>query len=452
MGRKTTRRGRSDLGSIEQLPSGRYRAYYRYEGRKFTGPHTFDSHAAAVAWLSTERSERARGTWKDPELGRVKLRDWATTWLNSRVNLADSTRRNHLHSLNRWVLPYLGDRDLGDLTAPMVRQWFTTVSADAHAAATQPRPSGHTTHGHPARQWAREHGYDVKPTGRLPRHVLAAWQAATQRPTETSAPGTNATRPGAVAACNAYRTLRACLNAAVRDGLMDSSPCKVEGAGQVKHPERIPATPDEVAALVELMPADLAAAVWVAAWSGLRYGELFALARKHVDLSRGTLTVHRTLTRARTFGAPKTASSVRTVWLPDFVTQALSRHMDQHTGPGPDALIFAAATGAPARQAHVNKHFRRAARAIGRDDLHWHDLRHTGATLAYTAGGTVRDVQRRLGHSTARAAMIYAHALDDGDRLLAERLQAAYAPRTVEPPEGPQPPSRACLLMREARG
>jgi len=63
---------------------------------------------------------------------------------------------------------------------------------------------------------------------------------------------------------------------------------------------------------------------------------------------------------------------------------------------------------------------------IGRPELHWHDLRHTGATLAYRAGATVKDVQRRLGHATTRAAMIYAHAADDSDQLIAQRLDDAY--------------------------
>jgi integrase len=70
---------------------------------------------------------------------------------------------------------------------------------------------------------------------------------------------------------------------------------------------------------------------------------------------------------------------------------------------------------------------------IGRDDLHWHDLRHTGATLAYRAGASVPEVQARLGHTTMRAAQIYAHAADDSDRVLADRLDAMYRPAEGAP-------------------
>lgn len=71
--------------------------------------------------------------------------------------------------------------------------------------------------------------------------------------------------------------------------------------------------------------------------------------------------------------------------------------------------------------------------AVGRPDLTWHDLRHTGATLAYRAGASVPEVQRRLGHTTMRAAQTYAHAADDSDRIVAARLDELYAGHAVAP-------------------
>ncbi|MCW3158630.1 tyrosine-type recombinase/integrase [Micropruina sonneratiae] len=58
----------------------------------------------------------------------------------------------------------------------------------------------------------------------------------------------------------------------------------------------------------------------------------------------------------------------------------------------------------------------------GRDDLRWHDLRHTGATLAAQVGATTAELQARLGHSTTVAAQLYQHAAKDRDRLISERL------------------------------
>ena len=54
-----------------------------------------------------------------------------------------------------------------------------------------------------------------------------------------------------------------------------------------------------------------------------------------------------------------------------------------------------------------------------------HDLRHTAGTLATAAGGSLRAVMDRLGHSTTVAAVRYKHVMADRDgrhRPGAERL------------------------------
>jgi len=52
-----------------------------------------------------------------------------------------------------------------------------------------------------------------------------------------------------------------------------------------------------------------------------------------------------------------------------------------------------------------------------------HRLRHIGMTLAAATGAPLAQLQRRLGQSTVRAALIYQHASDDADRLLANALE-----------------------------
>ncbi len=71
------------------------------------------------------------------------------------------------------------------------------------------------------------------------------------------------------------------------------------------------------------------------------------------------------------------------------------------------------------------------AAAISRPDLRWHDLRHTGATLAAQTGASIRDLQHRMGHSTTAAALNYQHASAEQDRTIAERLdQLAMSERS----------------------
>jgi hypothetical protein len=144
----------------------------------------------------------------------------------------------------------------------------------------------------------------------------------------------------------------------------------------------------------------------------------------------------------------KTRSSVRTVYVPGPVLDLLASHLARFVGPDPDALVFSTAAGAPVNASNLLASFDRARAAIGRPRLTWHDLRHTGATLAYQAGGSVRDVQHRLGHATSRAAMIYAHTADDSDSRLAARIGAMFWPDVSTP--DPDPGSHATAAPEAA--
>jgi integrase len=55
--------------------------------------------------------------------------------------------------------------------------------------------------------------------------------------------------------------------------------------------------------------------------------------------------------------------------------------------------------------------------------LRFHDLRPTGNTLAAPCGST-RELMSRMGHSSTRAAIIYEHAAEERDRVIADALDA----------------------------
>ena len=56
--------------------------------------------------------------------------------------------------------------------------------------------------------------------------------------------------------------------------------------------------------------------------------------------------------------------------------------------------------------------------------LHFHDLRHTGNTLAARTGTSLRDLMARMGHDSPQAALIYQHATAQADRAIADALSA----------------------------
>lgn len=113
-------------------------------------------------------------------------------------------------------------------------------------------------------------------------------------------------------AAKAYRLLATICRTAVADELIARTPCRVTGAGIERAPERPIATVAEVAALADAVPERFRVVVLLAAWCGLRRGEVLALRRRDVDVLHGTVTVARAMQQlqdgALDFGPPKSAA------------------------------------------------------------------------------------------------------------------------------------------------
>lgn len=94
------------------------------------------------------------------------------------------------------------------------------------------------------------------------------------------------------------------MDAAVRDGLLITSPCAASGRGRrsvlPRFLEPVPAviTREQARAIVAATPEQYGALVEVLAWCGLRLGEALALRRRSVDLNAGLLTISEALTDA----------------------------------------------------------------------------------------------------------------------------------------------------------
>jgi integrase len=63
-----------------------------------------------------------------------------------------------------------------------------------------------------------------------------------------------------------------------------------------------------------------------------------------------------------------------------------------------------------------------ALQCAGLPAFHFHDLRHTGNTLAASAGATLRELMDRMGHDSERAAMVYLHGSDERQHQIADTL------------------------------
>lgn len=359
------------FGTIERLPSGRYRARYPGpDGRRYTAPTTFVTKKDARDWLALRQAEIIRKAWQPPEAStpkatRLTFADYAETWLAQR-DLKARTREHYRRMLDQRLLPKFGSRPLTSITADDVRSWHAT-------------------------------------------------------PTLTDKPTLRA---------HAYGLLRTIFASAVNDELIAANPCRIVGAGSAKRKVTIrPASLEEIEKLADAMPQQYEAMVLLAAWCALRFGELTELRRKDLvldpDAGKGTIRVERAVVRTADgfrVTTPKSDAGRRDVAIPPHLVPVIAEHLAKHVGPERDSLLFPAAHGGHLAAATLHKQFVKARQSAGRPDLRFHDLRHSGAVLAAQTGATLAELMSRLGHSTPQAAMRYQHAAAERDQAIAEAL------------------------------
>ncbi len=156
-----------------------------------------------------------------------------------------------------------------------------------------------------------------------------------------------------------------------------------------------------------------AAIVTVAAFTGLRLGELRALRCRDVDFAKQTVHVRGSYTH-RHQGPPK-SGKVRSVPLIDQAAKALDGLSTREQFTEPDDLVFASPTGQHLDDSPIRDAFYDALTAAGMGDkrtkddpIVFHDLRHTFGTLAVEAW-PLHDVQAYMGHADIQTTMIYVH-------------------------------------------
>lgn len=363
------RRAKRDFATIRQLPSRRWQVRYTGpDGERRNAPHTFGYRAEADAWVEAKRKEIYRETWDadDDKPVRITFGAYATVWLAGRQvagrPIKARTREHYQAILDDHLTETFGSRQLAAIKPKDVREWYAATLTD--------------------------------------------------RPTMRS---------------HAYSLLRTIMGSAVNDELIDSNPARIVGAGRAKRVHKIrPASVDELAMLTSAMPERLRLMVMLASWCALRFGETVELRRGDIDLSQEVIRIRRAAVRTKggTFEVttPKSDAGVRDVAIPPHVIPQIEDHLSKFVGSKRDSLLFPAQHGGHLQPSTLTRHWYKARNAAGRDDLRWHDLRHSGAVLAAATGASLAELMARLGHSTPQAAMRYQHAAQGRDREIAALL------------------------------
>jgi len=381
-------------------------------------PYPSGDHGAelrwAVRWRDTEGRQKKRlyarkpdaqryaaelkgdldqGRYVDPGSGKTTFREVAVKWQAAAgVQQRESTRANVGRALRNHILPAFGDREIASIRRPDIEAWVS-------GKATELAPS------------SLETVYGVL------RSVFA-WAAGEYITTDPCAARSRAAR--------------------IR--LPRPAPKEI-----------VPLSAVQLRALLVACPDRYRCALLVAAGSGLRQGELFALEPEHVR--PGEIAVRQQLTVV-SGGRPqvtpvKSSSSRRTVPVPEALTEAVQRHLEAFpagsrslvdtTGTKPRErpvrLLFTPSTGGPVQRgpwakvwAGIMRRANESLKGLGETSVpagtSLHDLRHYYASLLIREGENVKVVQKRLGHASAAITLdTYTHLWPDS----AETTRAAVA-------------------------
>ena len=378
------RPNRRGWGWIRRLPSKRHQAsYVGPDERRHNAPATFTVRMDAEAWLAAERRLIELDTWTPPA-ARVAARKakaitvaaYAQAWITHR-SLKPRTANSYQALLDRHIAPSaLGRVALKDLTPEAVRSWHSSLGP-----------------GHPA---------------------------------------INA---------HAYGLLHAVCATAVGDGVLLANPCQIRRAiksASQREPQIL--TVAEVAQVADkIEPPRLRALVLISAWCGLRWGEVTELRRKDISDGCAAITVARGVTHRQgcRIDMPKSGKG-RAVAVPPHIRPDIEAHLKAHVANDAEALLFPA----PRSGCHLDDktfrgHFNTALKAVGREGVRVHDLRHFAGTQAARVGSLV-ETMGRLGHSTVSASLLYQQRVSGRDAEIAAALsKLAESPsETAGPPSG----------------
>lgn len=381
------------MGSVEpyETASGRrYRVRYRRPDHRQTAKRGFRTKREAERFLIAIESQMLAGDFIDPANSRVTVGELAPDWLDvKRMKLKPSSYKQLDDAWRVYVEPRWGGVELGAITHSDVQRWVTEVSAGT------------------ARTVRRYHPRTAE-QGSRPK--------------------------SATVVIRAYGVLAAVLDVAVRDRRIPRNPARgIDLPRKTKKRHRY-LTHEEVDRLARAAGRTHATEVYVAAYTGLRWGELSALRVRDLDVGRHRLAVNENAVRVGRdlhVGSPKT-HELRSVGFPAFLSEPLA---NAAAAKPPHALLFGDGgthIQRPRSSGASRSWFMRALNDADLPRMTIHDLRHTAASLAIASGANVKAVQRMLGHASAAMTLdVYADLFDDDVDVVSAALDRARSAAVV---------------------
>jgi len=247
---------------------------------------------------------------------------------------------------------------------------------------------------------------------------------------------------------NVRAVLRRALNQAMRWRLVTYNAASLVETPRIEQEEMSALTEQQARALLRTLKGDRLEALYRVALSlGLRRGEVLGLRWEDIDFEAATLRVAQTLQRTRTKGliisTPKTKSSLRSLSIPRVLLAALKNHKEQQDREGldnPHNLVFISTKGTPIDPDDITHRFKAFVKEAGLpDDIHFHSLRHSCATLLLAQGVPMYVVKEILGHSQISTTMRYTHPTPDTMRDATAEMDTLFPEENEDQKEDENP-------------
>lgn len=372
------------MATIESYPtkSGRrYRVRYRTPDHRQTDKRGFTTKREAEAFAATVEVSKLTGNYISPTLGRITVGELAPDWLaRKESDVAASNYRTLESAWRTHVKPKWGGRRVADVELGEVEQWIAEMG-----------------------------------------------RTITDRDGKVVKKGA-----GATTILRAYGVLAGILDDAVKSRRLAVNPARgVENLPKKDRKRHVYLSAADVDRLATEAKA-YRVLVLVLAYCGLRWGELVALRVRDIEFLRRRLTVHDNAVQLgveHAVGRTKSRKT-RSVPVPQFILDELSVHCQ---GKGLDDLVFPGPGGRYlARPKSTRGWFAGAVKRAGVQTITPHDLRHSTASLAVSAGVNVLALARMLGHTSAKVTLdVYADLFDDDLDAVAITLNQRYSPQSV---------------------
>ncbi len=162
--------------------------------------------------------------------------------------------------------------------------------------------------------------------------------------------------------------------------------------------------------------------VHLAAFMGLRIGEIRAITLPLLDLDAGVLRIRHSMEQGGALKGPKTPAGVRDYPIPEHLVSMLRVFISTYYVPNDKQLIFSTLYGRPLHTSNFHLQQWRPllvraglAASVRGEAIHFHALRHFNASWLVSTGMPLPDVASLLGHSKFDTTLqVYAHPIIGG--------------------------------------